>query len=248
MLPISAKDTVRFTPADLDGQAGAPVYIIAVPTMMGRAAWRRDVAAQGAKYPTDSERFAIMRRGVEELADDAQRGRLLDVIATAAAERDDRPRELIADSPDLAKLHDILRANHPPYATFVSERQYWLEVAPIMAARRFLRGWENVFSFGASAAPGSAPGARDAQALVFRLEHGVVPDDLLDEMDPVHVDRIGWRAIGLLTLGRSAEKNSASPQPSLPSPKNTSPSGNGALSPADGSSSARPSSETRASS
>ena len=60
MLPVSANDVIRFTPPDLAEHENAPLYLIAVPTLLRRAAWRRDVSAQGARYPGDSERFAVM--------------------------------------------------------------------------------------------------------------------------------------------------------------------------------------------
>lgn len=203
-LPISARDVVRFTPDDVKDHPDPPIYLIGVPSYFARAAWRRDVKGMGAQYHGEAHRFAVMRKGIAEMASEAQREELLAIVDAAAAAQRDAPLPVAAgDEPEkLRRLGEILRQNYPPYAELLADRDYWLSIAPLMAARRFLRGWENV------AAP-------------FEQQFGLVPEPLLELLSEAHVYAIGWHAIGLMTLDKAAEKNSASPPPSLPSPTST---------------------------
>jgi len=217
MLPISTQDVLRFTPLDAQNQDKPPVYMIGVPKQLERAAWRRDVRAQGATYPSELDRLTLMKKGVEEMARPEQKPELLAVIAEAIAAREEQPRAVIEDPPKLQRigeilhqnyppyaelLGEILHQNYPPYAELLGERDYWLSVAPIMAARRFLQGWENV-------------------DLPFERQFGLVPEALIEFIAEAHVAAIGWQAITRMTLSKEREKNSVSPPPSLPSPTST---------------------------
>ena len=202
MLPISTQDVTRFIPLDAQNQDKPPVYMIGVPKQLERAAWRRDVRAQGATYPSELDRLTLMKKGVEEMARPEQKPELLAVIAEAIAAREEQPRAVIEDPPKLQRIGEILRQNYPPYAELLGERDYWLSVAPIMAARRFLQGWENV-------------------DLPFERQFGLVPEALMEFIAEAHVAAIGWQAITRMTLSKEREKNSVSPPPSLPSPTST---------------------------
>jgi len=200
-MSIPLGKTVRFTPK---GEAGdnPPVYAIAVPTLMQRAAFRRDVAAAGARYPGQDEMFVALREGVRAAVEDDAQPALLETLdaAEAAGAGLAEDAELARD---MAGIEAAMRRHHPPYAALEAERAYWLSVAPIVAARHFLRGWEGV------AAP-------------FRRQAGLVPEDLLAELPDAHVEAIGWEAISLMSPSRAQAKNSASPSPS-PSDPQTSP-------------------------
>lgn len=192
--------TIRFTPSG-EGD-GAPVYVIAVPTLMQRAGFRRDVAAAGARYPGQDEMFEALREGVRSAVEDDAQPALLETLdaAQAAAEGLAEDAELVRD---MAAIETAMRRHHPPYAALEAERAYWLAVAPIVAARHFLRGWQGV------AAP-------------FRRVGGLAPEELLAELPDGHVEAVGWEAIALMSPSRVQAKNSASPSPS-PSARPTSP-------------------------
>src|SRR5690349_10245918 len=69
MLPIGTADPVRFTPARYgDGAAGAPVYLIRPATIRERMAFRRDVAAAGARFVAVDALRAALREGVQATA------------------------------------------------------------------------------------------------------------------------------------------------------------------------------------
>ena len=198
-VPLSR--TVRFTPPGEHGE-GPPVYIIAAPTLMQRAAFRRDVAAAGARYPGQDELFRALRDGVRVAVEEEAQPALLESLdaAEAAGAGLAEDAELARD---LAAIESAMRRHHPPYAALEAERTYWLSVAPIVAARHFLRGWEGV-------------------AARFERRNGLVPEEVLAGISDAHVEAIGWEAIALMSPSRAQAKNSASPSPS-PSDQPTSP-------------------------
>ena len=58
--PITRK-TVRFTPPELEGQDGPPVYILKVPTKRDQVEFKSSVAGSGLRYPGNEELFDCMR-------------------------------------------------------------------------------------------------------------------------------------------------------------------------------------------
>jgi hypothetical protein len=200
-MTVSLSRTVRFTPPGEQGES-PPVYVITAPTLMQRAAFRRDVAAAGARYPGQDEMFRALREGIRAAVEEDAQPALLEKLdaAEAAGSGLAEDAELARD---LAEIETAMRRHHPPYAALEAERAYWLSIAPIVAARHFLRGWEGV----------EAP---------FRRQNGLVPEDLLAQLPDATVEAIGWEAIALMSPSRVQAKNSASPSPS-PSDPATSP-------------------------
>lgn len=214
-VPLSR--AVRFTPPGEQGES-PPVYLIAVPTLMQRAAFRRDVTAAGARYPGQEEMFEALRAGVRAVVEEEAQPALLETLDAAQAAGDGlaEDAELVRD---MAEIEKAMRRHHPPYAALEAERAYWLSVAPIVAARHFLRGWEGV----------EPP---------FRRVAGLVPEELLAQLPDGHVEAFGWDAISLLSPSRVQAKNSASPSPSPSDPKISQAEPNRPTAAPDGSSSA----------
>ena len=188
---FSRRDPVRFTPP------GSPrTFLLAPLTFRERQAFRADLARDGGVYPSRTDLLAGLRLAVQELAP-ANAADLLAVIDAAEAAPDDRDERA-----RLAAI-EVQCADLPSYAMLLAARQRHLGMIPFVAARHALRGWEG---------PDLPP---------FRRDHGAVPADLLDELDPDEVDAIGWRASDLMQPGRSAEGNSAAPSPSSAIPSDT---------------------------
>lgn len=234
MLPLSARDLVRFTPSALDlsaadsalAQARAadppdpaaidaaqarvdtvraaleshagdpPVYLLKPATVMERAAFRRDVHATGARYHDDAALLDCLRDGIKALVDDTQKPELLAVIDAVEELRAAAPSTpSAADVKTLADFDEIestLRQHWPRYAQMTAERAYWITVAPIIACRHFLRGWEN-------------------RRCAFIRKAGLVAEDSLALLDETELMEIGFKAMALMQPSRDQEKNSVSP-------------------------------------
>jgi hypothetical protein len=205
-LPISSRETVPYTPESrCDGEGkplpGAPVYLVKVASLIERAQWRRDVAALGARYPGNDEIYRALRQAV------AAAGPGNEAALLEALDRLEAAGAVAEDDPDLAlanRAADVLRPVCPPLAELFAQRAFWAEVAPLQAARRFLRGW-------------SVDGAE--RELPQSL--GLIREDALARLPPGHADAVGWKAISLMRPTEAQEKNSASPSGSATSPRPT---------------------------
>jgi hypothetical protein len=219
---VSVKQIARFTPQDLRNaddspQEGAPVYLIAPPSVMTKARWRSEVASSGAVMPSDSEVFQTLRVGVREIVADHMQEDLLALIdqwedATNEDEPDYEKEGLdpvwAAGEKERRKqlekrvnfFRNEMRSKYPPYAQKMADQQFYMEIAPYLAAKHFLAGWENV----------------DAE---FRQVNGRVPDEVLESIPPEHVFWIGIHAMGMQRPTRADEKNSAGASASEKNPK-----------------------------
>ncbi len=241
-LPISRHQTVRFVPVaygdaarEAAERAGSDLrpfetpraYILAVPGLMERAAWRRDLNAAGARYYDDQ---ALLRALQKQIAvaldeDDPERERLVGLIEDfIAAPAGTAPEEMRAE---IDQVELVIRGASVEYASMLAARAHWLDVAPIMACRHFLRAQENPDK-------------------VFRRRHGLIDDAELVAIPEAEMLEVGFRIIGLMTPSKAQEKNSAPPSLS-PAAPTTSPAENEPPTAAGGTSSATTTSETPAS-
>lgn len=220
---------VRFTPADLVDTPGAPVYLIAPGTSRTRAVFRRELTAQGVQYPAAAVMYETLRDGVRygiaahlrdgwlDLIDQAEevasrRTEALRAAAeAAAAEGVDGVDGALAKLPELsarervelATIESDIRRHYPPYAAVIADQQFYMDMAPIVAAQHFLVDWENV-------------------GHPFERVRGVVDLALLDHaVGDAHTKAIGFRAMALLRPDATAEKNSPS-RPGSPAGRGTS--------------------------
>ncbi|MBK3734949.1 hypothetical protein GAY29_17940 [Azospirillum brasilense] len=240
MLPVSTKDVIRFTPvldridilqklqtaADTDEARTAfagliakaqdeadakpqPVYLLAVPSYLQRAAWRRDVRAAGAMYPGDAELFRALRDDLRACAPVNLDDLLAVVDEAEAASNGEVDPEAVER---LGEIDRLARALGRRYAALEGDREFYLSVSPIIAARHFLLGWEGVK-------------AEDGGDAPFERRGGLTTDETLQHLDERELRAVGVKIIGLMRVGKDQEKNSVSPSQShdgrKPSPTET---------------------------
>lgn len=199
MIPLSAKDQLPFTPVE-----GGPTYQLAVPTMLSRAAFRRDVQAAGARYVQDTDMLEILRDGVRAVVEESGQGPLLDLIDNYEALRGE-PDKLAADPEllkDLGEIEQAVSKHYAPYAEAEADRGHWLAVAPIVAFRHFVRGWEGL-------------------DVTFEARGGRVTEACLAQVPENDILMVGYHCMTLMHPTQAQAKNSESRSPS-PSDRETS--------------------------
>ena len=213
-LPTSAKEQNRFTPSDYTSEAREaqetaanklrgkkreqrlaeiaarfetpPVYLLATPTILERAKWRRSVLATGARWHDDDAMVACLKRGIAEVVAPAQEAALLDIVDRFAdCDEGQAPGDLAIDFEEIERT---VQGAYPAYAGLAADRAYWLSVAPILAAQHFLMGWENV----------EAPFAQRA---------GQLTENCLAMIPEAHVMEVGLKAIELMSPTADLAKN-----------------------------------------
>ncbi len=206
MFPTSAKHVDRF---EHDGI----VYRIATPTLLTRAAYRRAVSALGAVYHHDDALLDAVRDGVKECVADDQQVELLELIDDYVFQRDqlmglgdeasDEDREAFEEvSEQLNQIESFMTREYPRYSEMVADRSHWLAVAPIVAFRHFVVGWEG-------------------GEVAFKRRGGLVDESVMEQLSPEHIEAVGWRVINLMSPDRGQEKNSE-PQSQSPTAQETS--------------------------
>jgi hypothetical protein len=204
---FSAYDLVAFTPP------GSPrTYRLAPLTYRERIAFRAALAREAGMRPSPQDVSNGLRAALREVAptnidealavvDEADAAR----EAADAAPNDAALKAKLAEAQ--AQLAVIITAcmDVPAYAELRAAGERWIGMAPWVACRHALRGWDG-------------PGLP-----VFRRDKGLVLEELLDVLPASEVTAVGWRAFLLVSLDRSAEGNSAAPSPSpetqTPSPE-----------------------------
>lgn len=236
MLPVSTKDVIPFTPrldqlatltklreaadapemiagfdrlieqvqSEIDAEP-QPVFSLRVPGLFQRAAFRRDLRAAGATYPGDAELYKALREDLREVSPynlDA----LLELIDSveAAAQGEVDPDALDG----LQAITRLARAAGGRYAAMEGDREFWLSVAPIVACRHFLLGWEGVKAADGTAAP-------------FVRRRDLTSDETLAHLDENELRAVGFKIMSLMRPSKDQEKNSASPSRSASNRKPT---------------------------
>ena len=188
-LPVSPRELRRFTPETYEGVEHAPVYLIAVPNEFERARWARDCAAARARPVSRAELVDTLREAAGALyeGDDLtaalrtldHQAELVDVVREAAERQEELPPHVVDDlaatTAAVRALELAARRDHSGYAQLYADFEFYLEVAPLLAAQHFLRGWEGV----------SVPFKRNRK-------DGTVPVEVLEQ-----IPRADWWAIGL---------------------------------------------------
>jgi hypothetical protein len=213
-LPTSAKEQHRFTPSDYGSETreteesaanklrgkkreqrlaeiaarfeNSPIYLIATPTILERAKWRRAVLATGARWHDDDAMLACLKRGISDVVAPDQETDLLDIVDRFAGfDEGQAPEDLAIDFDEIERT---IQGAYPAYAGLAADRAYWLSVAPIIAAQQFLRGWENV----------DTP---------FEQRAGQLTEDCLALIPETHVMEVGLKAIELMAPTADMAKN-----------------------------------------
>ena len=213
-LPTSAKEHTRFTPSDHTSEAREaeesaanklrgkkreqklaeiaarfetpPVYLLATPTILERAKWRRSVLATGARWHDDGSMIACLKRGIAEVVAPAQETKLLDIVDRFAGfDEGQAPEDLAIEFEEIERT---VQGAYPAYAGLAADRAYWLSVAPILATQHFLTGWENI----------DAP---------FEQRARLLTEDCLAMIPEVHVMEVGLKVIELMSPTGDLAKN-----------------------------------------
>ncbi len=187
MLPLTKKDIISFTPSSYENKSKAPVYLIGIPTLAGRANYRRKLKEEGLSYLTDEALLAVLRDGVTIAVEDHQQPEILAIIDEFES-AEEKPEELVK------KIQDIetqIQPIYPPYAKAVADREYYLSLMPIIAAQCFLQGIEN--------------------GVKYEARNGLVTESCLESIPENDLIAIGWKAVSVLSPSKEQEKNSASP-------------------------------------
>lgn len=213
-VPASAREPIRFTPrplCDANGAPlpGAPVYVIRLGRGVDRPLYRLALGQMGASIVQPDQVRATLREAVTEAAPENQADILAALDRLALVERDGD-----ADPADLRLIEHVtqfLRPYHQPLATLIAAQEHYNDLAPIAAARVFLKGWESEPMPAGEASPYPPLPA-------FQQTLGMVPLSTLELLPEDHVLAIGWRALIGMQLAREQEKNSLSPSRSAGTP------------------------------
>ncbi|MFC5358261.1 hypothetical protein [Azospirillum himalayense] len=230
MLPISTKDIVTFRPidgqietleklladaaddkardglvkaiADLREKADSepqPVFRLGVASHFQRAAFRRDLTASGATYPGEAALSKAMREAIDA-ANPVNRDELLALIDEFDAAN---PGDIVDPDAlnDLETIVRIARAMGGRFPALEGDRIYWLDVAPIIACRHFLLGWEGVKTEDGTDAP-------------FDRRGGLTTDETLQHLEENDLKAVGYKIMTLMRPTKAQEKNSVSPSQS----------------------------------
>ncbi len=187
MLPISPTTPLRVVPAQETLGDAAPVYLVKPASRRERIDFHAAMLEAGIQYQDDAKMRAVLRDAVRGLADTEADALLaivdgVDALATANQPVPDALRQ------QFTEIEEAAIAGWPAYARVIAARTRWHATAPLIAASRFLLGWENV------AAP-------------FRRVGGVVPDDVLDGLPDDDVRAIGHAALAAFGVSEAERKN-----------------------------------------
>lgn len=211
MLPLTGKDVHRFTPPARDGEADAPVYLIATPSPIGRARYRQALIAEGLRYWSRKAFCAAARAWLEEIGPD-NLDDLLDVVGGVEALDESEPAggldtgdagEAARDDDEAAaragllikwgEISAMLAEQSPRVAKMAADNKLFLDAAPYIAASMFLQGWENL------------------PATFRRGPDRLVPMELLAELDEADLGAAWLKIMSLMNVTAAQRKNSASP-------------------------------------
>ncbi len=225
-LPLNTRDTI---PVEVPHEPRPVVYRLAVPTLLGRQRFRRDLAAIGARYPSETELYDAMRQDVRDLIDPRDADRLLALIDACGAEQDRIAGALAAlagseagekageeehvlerilgadGARTFVRLEQELRRAGAAYAQAVADRVYYIEAATALAAARFVVSVDGL----------------DTE---LERKGGRLTDETLDRLPPYHLGIVGARALALMRPDGNARKNSES-SPSTSGTRAPSPAG-----------------------
>lgn len=194
---LSKNDVTRYVPGRFKDmpEAKAPAYFYRAVTKLERAQHGRDVSAAGARCPSQAELISELRVAVNTIVLSDDRPILLELIDNLQAQT--------ANEQDLSAakaLENVVRANWPAYAKLLADREYYMQVASLLAFKRFVTGWENV-------------------DVPFVTTGRLLSEDSFEAVDSGDAMEVGWAALLASSVTAGDEKKSPSPSPSGDSPQ-----------------------------
>lgn len=174
---------------------GASVFQVRPGDVIERAELEAEIAgehraARVYRFELDAAFEAGVKALLADRPDDA--AQLIEWLGHESAGEALEPQEAAL----LREARDTLAEHWPAYRALRSRQERRNALTPVVAFRRFVCGWEG------EGMPAYAAGP-----------DGLVPLDLMAQLDPLAVQAAGAHAYSLLYAGGS-EKNSASPSPS----------------------------------
>jgi hypothetical protein len=225
---LNPAETIRFSPdwEQSRDAAARRVYILKAPTVWGRVAFKRALAARGARRHAALTMLDALERSVRAAYGEAltDPGRAtLETIGELRAELVAFRARLVGEGYDMATeegradfvatverqtalnealigVSDVVAAADPRYARLLADNEVYSLVAALEGARLFVVGWER------------GPGP-------FRRDPDGVPDDVLAAIPSADLAALGVEIDRLLQPTEDESKNSASPSPSGSAPK-----------------------------
>lgn len=193
MITTSKKTLRRFTPESVREQEGAPVFILAAPSILDKARFRQSLATLGTRWVDDKALYRIMRKGIETVVDPDQRGMCLEAMDSFEAAEDKAEDQELAEK--IIEIQDALRGSYSPYAKAEADRGYWLSVAPVVAFQHFVKGWEGIKQG-------------------YSSQAGLVTDEALSGIDESLITAVGVEILNSFSPSKDEEKNSEPPSTS----------------------------------
>jgi len=194
MIPTSSKDILRVPIEGTD-----IVYLVRPSKQRERAAFNRDLRAEGAVMYSEQQMFAAIRAGIRRSVAEDQRLELLGIVDDFAYNRKRQEEGAEELNEELAQkaleIETFLRRHDREYSGIEADRAYWLELAPVFAFQRFVVGWENL-------------------DVTPERMGGQLTDACMEQIPREHIDLVGWEAIILMSPGKVERKNSLSQSPS----------------------------------
>lgn len=165
-----------------------PVYLLRVPSLQSRAAYKRDLAAEGADYPGDAEFLRAVEAAAKTLLEADEVAKIQGAVDRCRLnEKDEEATSIVNRAMELLAPHD------PHIRALRARRTFWFDTAPLLAAQHFLAGAD----IGAA-----------EPLLVKRGLGGVASEAALTEHFPqADVIAAGWHAIALTEIDRPTAKN-----------------------------------------
>lgn len=180
--PILSRQLMR----KVDGKRG--IYTVAPLTIRERAAYRADMAREGARLPMREELLAGLASALKELAPENLPD-LLAVIGRAEAALVDGAEPLSAADEDALRVMESAARKVPAYGAMLSDQVLWFSLMPLVTARHALRGWNSDL------------------LPPFARVRGLVPDELLEECGEEDLSIIASAAIEMMQVTKVQEKN-----------------------------------------
>jgi hypothetical protein len=186
----SAKHVETVIPSSQAELPNPRTYFINTPTRQRRAAFRRAITSAGIfVHPIGEIVDAV--RGVIDLVQPSEADSLLALCDRVAA--DNGLNMDAIDGKNWSELAQSIGKVSPDVARMLADNNYYNAMAPLVAASFFLTGWENLpFAF-------------------RRGLDGLVPGDLLEQIEDGDLAEIWLKILVLMAPSRADEKNSASP-------------------------------------
>jgi len=223
MIPLSKEEISSWSPESYANLAGAPAFRFRAPTPRDKRRYQHALSVEGLRFYSDETVQAEILRALARLWEGSSEdravteGRFKAFWASLEYARQDPTFVIDADEADaIAEATARLVDAWSPLRRMNADNRRFNDEAPKVALGMFLAGWSNL-------------------PVHYRLEDGVVPMEVLDQvedaMDAIETQafadnvegivpgglafmQLALHALDLMGLGKAAEKNSSSPSPS----------------------------------